>query len=374
MEEFAERIHSASPVTRYAAGSVITVLVLLIRIFAGNLWGSTLPLITLYPAVFIAAWLGGFGPGLLSCLICAAADDYLNVLPTYSFSTNHYGDMVALFLFVLIGTMMVAVVDSRAKSEAQLRAAQKVERDARAAAESANRTKDLLLAIVSHDLRNPLQGILGAVQVLGNLQLPREAQQFLPIIERNARTQARLLQDLMDLSRISAGYLSLSQNYETIRTIVEFTLDSMRPQFLEKKLNVEWTKTGGEKTLFVDIDRMQQIVSNLLSNAVKFTNPGGTIRVQLDERSDSQIELAISDSGIGIHPDFLPHVFIPFHQAETGARRQGLGLGLAIVKDLVELHGGTIEARSAGPGTGSTFIVRLPVASRKEPRVARYSA
>jgi len=371
IDECVSKIRAGSMSLRYMNAAAITIVLLLFRSLAADRWGAALPLMTLYPAVLLSAWLGGFGPGLLSCVICAVTDDYLNVLPTYSFSVNHYGGQAALILFVLIGAMMVAVIDARAKSESRLRAAQETERQARTAAESANRTKDALLAMVSHDLRTPLQGIIGAVQVLRRAPLPRETEQFLPIIERNARTQARLLQDLIDLSKVSAGYLSLDQDFESIRSIIEFTLKSMEPEFAEKHLSVEWTRTGSEKMLFVDGDRVHQIISNLFCNAVKFTPPGGKIRVHLDERSTTQIELTIADSGIGIPPDFLPHIFMPFQQGDTTERRYGLGLGLAIVKDLVELHGGTVEARSAGLGSGSTFIVRLPVALRHELRLAR---
>jgi signal transduction histidine kinase len=327
---------------------------------------------TLYPAVVLAAWLGGFGPGVLSTLICALAAGYLEVMPTYSFSINQHGDLLALILFVLIGVMMSAIIDAGAKNEAKLRAMaaerarlMEIEREARFAAESANRMKDGLLAMVSHDLRTPLQGIIGAVQVLRKSRLPAQTEKFLGVIERNARTQERLLEDLIDLSRISTGHLTLNCEYESVRSVVEFVVRSMQPQFDGKHLRVEWTGVGPERTLFIDVDRIQQIVSNLLSNAAKFTPPGGIIRIHLDEGSESQVSLTISDTGIGIHAEFLPYVFRPFHQGETSPQREGLGLGLAIVKDLVELHGGSIEAKSAGPGAGSTFTVRLPVAAAR---------
>src|SRR5437870_8479811 len=246
---------------------------------------------------------------------------------------------------------MSAIIEARAKSEGKLRAMaaerarlMEIEREARFAAESANRMKDGLLAMVSHDLRTPLQGIIGAVQVLRKSRLPAQTEQYFDLIERNARTQARLLQDLIDLSRISAGRLTLNREYESVRSVVEFIVRSMQPLFDEKHLRIEWTRVGPERILFIDVDRMQQIASNLISNAAKFTQPGGVIRIHLDERSESLISLAISDTGIGMRAEFLPFVFMPFHQGETSAQREGLGLGLAIVKDLVELHGGTVEA------------------------------
>ena len=372
LEDLAARIRSGSVAMRYGTAFVVSALVLLLRF--GTNWGSILPLVTLYPAVLLAAWAGGRGPGLFACSVCALVA-YRDLL-TVSFNFSRYGDWFALTLFAGIGAMMVFIIDSlgrtkqileeqsrrlaeetaeRARTEERLRSMQEID-----AAEAANRAKDAFLAMVSHDLRMPLQSVLGAVQVLKRSPLPKEAEHFLPLIERNAQNQARLLQDLIDMSRISAGGLELNRQLQSIRSVVEFTLVSMQPKFEEKQLRVSWTKAGRERQLLIDTDRVQQIVSNLMSNAAKFTELGGWISVHLDEDKESHVELTISDSGPGIDASLLPYIFLPFRQGDTRARREGLGLGLAIVKNLVELHGGTVQAQSPGTGAGSTFIVRFP--------------
>jgi len=148
--------------------------------------------------------------------------------------------------------------------------------------------------------------------------------------------------------------------------LVEAALDSVRPELDAKQLTVERTREGPERTLHVDPDRMQQIVTNLLTNAAKFNSTGGWIKIHLDERGASEVVLTVSDSGIGIDPALLPQLFTPFRQADTPQRQLGLGLGLVIVKSLVEFHGGTVHAYSAGPGQGSTFTVKLPTGSQSE--------
>jgi signal transduction histidine kinase len=372
LEDLAAKIRSGSAATRYAAAFGVSFLVFFLR-FSTD-WDSIVPLVTLYPAVLLAAWLGGRGPGLLTCSLCGIIA-YRDLLSTL-FNTSRYGGWIALILFVGIGAMMVAIIDSlaktkerleeqsrrlaeetaeRARTEERLRAVQEID-----AAEAASRAKDAFLAMVSHDLRTPLQSIVGAVQVLHRLPLPKEAGPLLPLIERNAQNQARLLQDLIDLSRISAGGLVLNRQPHSFRSIVEFSLKSMQPKFDEKQLKVSCTTTGQERQILIDSDRVQQVVSNLISNSAKFTEAGGSIRVHLDEGKESHIELTISDSGTGIDPELLPNIFLPFRQGDTRARREGMGVGLAIVKNVVELHGGTVEAQSPGIGAGSTFIVRFP--------------
>jgi signal transduction histidine kinase len=382
LEDLAAKIRSGSAATRYAAAFGVSILVLIIRF--GTDGDSIVPLVTLYPAVLLAAWLGGRGPGLLTCSLCGIIA-YRDLLPTL-FNTSRYSGWIALILFVGIGAMMVAIIDSlaktkqrleeqsrrlaeetaeRARTEERLRAIQEID-----AAEAANRAKDAFLAMVSHDLRTPLQSILGAVQVMHRLPLPKQATDFLPLIERNAQNQARLLQDLIDLSRISAGGLVLNRQLHSFRSIVEFTLKSMQPRFDEKQLKVSCTVTGRERRVLIDSDRVQQVVSNLISNSAKFTETGGSIRVHLDENKESHIELTISDSGAGIDPALLPDIFLPFRQGDTRARREGMGVGLAIVKNLVELHGGSVQAQSPGIGAGSTFVVRFPCSEASSARLA----
>ncbi len=237
--------------------------------------------------------------------------------------------------------------------------------EARAAAEKANHAKDEFLAMLSHELRTPLTPILGWTVVLraGTLD-PPSMRRGLEVIERNARAQTQLIGDLLDVSRIITGKLRLEVRPLDISPVVEAGVDALRPTAEAKgiQLVVDVPKTA--PVIEGDPDRLQQVVWNLVSNAVKFTPPGGRIEVRL-RREDSCLALAVADNGKGIRPDFLPYVFERFRQADSTSTRAhgGLGLGLAIVRHLVELHGGTVQAESPGEGQGSTFAVRLPLAT-----------
>jgi signal transduction histidine kinase/ActR/RegA family two-component response regulator len=230
-------------------------------------------------------------------------------------------------------------------------------------AEEANRLKDEFLATVSHELRTPLNAILGWASLLldGTLD-ERNRQRALETIARNARAQARLIEDLLDLSRILQGKFVLSVGPAELVRVVEAALDAVRPAAEAKGVRLQ-PVLDSHATIVGDPGRLQQVAWNLLSNAIKFTPRGGRVQVTV-RRAHSYVELEVADTGQGIEPDFLPHVFEPFRQADGGITRRtgGLGLGLSIVRSLVELHGGTVAARSDGAGLGSTFVVRLPMA------------
>jgi signal transduction histidine kinase/CheY-like chemotaxis protein len=233
---------------------------------------------------------------------------------------------------------------------------------ARADAERANRLKDEFLATVSHELRTPLTAVLGWVQMLRTGQIATEERRAraLETIERNARAQSKLVEDLLDVSRIMSGKLQLAIEALSVDDIVEAALESARPAAAAKQIELT-SSVDRDAHLMGDAGRVQQIVWNLLSNAVKFTPSGGRVSVTV-RRDGSSVEIQVTDSGQGITPAFLAHVFEPFRQAEGSSTRKhgGLGLGLAIVKHLVELHGGSIAVTSEGAGRGATFIVRLP--------------
>ncbi|MFP2911000.1 ATP-binding protein, partial [Pyxidicoccus sp. 3LFB2] len=236
------------------------------------------------------------------------------------------------------------------------------ERDARQEAEEANRLKDEFLSTVSHELRTPLTAMLGWVQLLRSGSLPLERRErALETVERNARAQGQLIEDLLDVSRILSGKMKLDVAPVDVSTVVEQALDSVRPAADAKgiRLQAAMDSTGN---VMGDAHRLQQVVWNLLSNAVKFTPRGGRVQAFV-ERRDSAVEITVADTGQGISADFLPHVFERFRQADGGTRRQhgGLGLGLSIVRHLVEMHGGTVTASSLGEGQGATFVVRLPL-------------
>ncbi|HEX6901099.1 MAG TPA: ATP-binding protein [Thermoanaerobaculia bacterium] len=252
------------------------------------------------------------------------------------------------------------------------------EQELRQKAEEANRVKDDFLSTVSHELRTPLNAILGWTWLLSNGKLDGERQaRAVATIDRNARSQSQIIDDLLDVSRIVTGKLRLQVEPVDLIQIIEAALDSIRPAADAKEIVIERRLDHGAAQAKGDPHRLQQIVWNLLSNAVKFTPRGGRVEVSLT-RWCSQNEIRVTDTGMGISPAFLAHVFDRFRQADSSSTRShgGLGLGLAIVRHLVELHGGTVDARSDGDGRGATFLVRLPVpavspTSVSEPPTAR---
>jgi signal transduction histidine kinase/ActR/RegA family two-component response regulator len=235
--------------------------------------------------------------------------------------------------------------------------------DARAAAEKANRAKDEFLATLSHELRTPLTPILGWTVMLRSGTLdPAAIHRGLEVIERNVRAQTQLIGDLLDVSRIITGKLRLEVSPIAVVPVVEAGVEAVRASAEAKEISLGVELPSELPAIIGDPDRLQQVVWNLVSNAVKFTPQGGRIDVRL--RNDgSSLSLSVTDNGKGIEPEFLPHVFERFRQADSTSTRShgGLGLGLAIVRHLVELHGGTVYAESGGLGQGSTFTVRLPL-------------
>jgi signal transduction histidine kinase/ActR/RegA family two-component response regulator len=250
----------------------------------------------------------------------------------------------------------------RRSAEEALRRSEAALRDRAIEAEGVNRIKDEFVATLSHELRTPLNAILGWARLLREGQLSEERRaRALETIERNAVSQGQLIEELLDVSRIVTGNLRLNVQQLDPIAAVQAALDTVRPAADAKGVRLQAVLDPQAGAISGDPDRLQQICWNLLSNAVKFTPKGGWVRVVL-ERIASSIEITVSDSGAGIHPDFLPHVFERFRQQDASRQRAvgGLGLGLAIVKSLAELHGGTVRAESAGEGTGATFVIRLP--------------
>jgi signal transduction histidine kinase/ActR/RegA family two-component response regulator len=245
----------------------------------------------------------------------------------------------------------------------QARQAEQAEQAARVGAERANRLKDEFLAIVSHELRTPLNSILGWSDMLrrGRLEGARHGRAFQAIYD-GARRQAQLIDDLLDVSRIMSGKLRLELTAVELRDIVHDAVQAIQPAADAKNVRISCDANAWLGFIEGDSARLQQIVSNLLSNAVKFTPGGGSVNVHL-KRVDDVIEVVVSDSGQGISAEFIPSVFEPFRQADASTTRVhgGLGLGLSIVKHLVEAHHGSIQAESAGPGSGATFTARFPV-------------
>jgi PAS domain S-box-containing protein len=238
------------------------------------------------------------------------------------------------------------------------------ERSARMSAQRATRLKDEFLATLSHELRTPLSAILGWTQVLlrGHTANAVDQRRAIEVIDRNARAQVQLIDDLLDLSRIMTGKLRLDVQQVAIADVVQAAMDSAGPAATAKEIRLVCLLDPARTVVSGDAGRLQQVVWNLLTNAIKFTPRGGRVQVLL-QRVNSHVELSVSDTGIGISAAFLPQVFDRFSQRDSSSTRThgGLGLGLAICRQLVELHGGTIRAASPGEGEGSTFYVELPV-------------
>jgi PAS domain S-box-containing protein len=257
---------------------------------------------------------------------------------------------------------------ARAQAEASAAENERLYREAR----EANRLKDEFLATVSHELRTPLTAILGWAHMLRTGQFDgKSTANAFETIERNARAQAQLIEDLLDVSRIITGKLRIDVRPVNPNSFIEAAVEAVRPAAEAKGVRVQKVIDTGLATVSGDPVRLQQVVWNLLSNAIKFTPRGGRVQVRL-ERVNSHVEIVVSDTGLGIAQHFLPHVFDRFRQADGTTTRHhgGLGLGLAIVRHLVELHGGTVKAESGGEGLGSTFTVLLPVAPVYSPETA----
>lgn len=266
----------------------------------------------------------------------------------------------------LIGASAVARdITERRRVEQERQHLLEAERVARGEAERASRLKDEFVATLSHELRTPVSAILGWAQMLRSGNVPptsEESAKGLEVIERNARLQTRMIEDLLDMSRIISGKIRLDVQSVNLADVIQAALATVRPAAAAKGIRLEAVLDSHAGLMRGDPSRLQQIIWNLLSNAIKFTGRDGRVQVGL-ERVNSHIEVVVSDTGEGFKPEFAPYLFERFRQADSSSTRRhsGLGLGLAIVKQLVELHGGTVTAHSPGEGKGSSFIVSLPL-------------
>ena len=264
----------------------------------------------------------------------------------------------------IIGASKIARdITDKVRAERELTRLLASERAARERAEAASRAKDEFVAMISHEIRSPLNAILGWSHMLRQGALDKTATaNALESIERNARAQAQLVSDLLDVSRVITGKLRINARPVDIMNSVESALESVHPAAEAKQITIDVQREPYATVVTGDADRLQQVFWNLLSNAVKFTPRQGHVSVKI-ARTNSYLEVAVSDSGTGIPEDFLPYIFERFTQADTTSARKhaGLGLGLSIARHIVELHGGTIAAESAGEGKGATFRITLPV-------------
>jgi signal transduction histidine kinase len=323
-------------------------------------WGFQFPYVFFFPATLFTALFGGLGPAWVGIGICSVVT-VMWILPSAgSLAVANAMDLMGLTVFIVvdgliawIGASYRALIAQSERQSAELTARRKE-------AEEANRAKDDFLAILSHELRTPLTTIVAGVRVLHQIGSPEaRAAQIRDAIERQADQLTKLVNDLLDVKRIVNGPVVLErQPCDLAKAVDDFT--------------AAWNGLGRLKNhlLFVDAEpvwvngdpaRLQQIVDNLMSNAVKYTPAGGSISISVKHEADEAI-LRVQDTGIGISPDLLPKLFELFVQGDPGSTRvrTGLGIGLAVVRRLVELHGGTVQASSDGPGAGSAFTVRLP--------------
>jgi signal transduction histidine kinase len=318
-----------------------------------------------YPAVVVSALVGGFGAGVWATLLSAAAAQYLYVAPGGVLWPQTAGDAVAMLVFIASGAGVALLTEQRQRfAEERTASAERAER-ARADAEKANRLKDDFLMILSHELRTPLNALWGWARMLrtGELSMARR-EHALEVIERNARAQLHLVEDLLDVSQIRTGKLRLERVRVDLPEIVEAAVDEVRLSAESKQVGLDIRRDASVPPVEADPGRLQQAFANLLTNAVKFTPPGGQIVVAA-ERRDGVLEVTVRDNGVGIATEMLPVIFDPFRQADSGTTRSfaGLGIGLSIARSLVEAHGGTLTARSDGLGRGAEFRVSLPLHS-----------
>ena len=257
--------------------------------------------------------------------------------------------IVVVLLVIIWHTASIIDVTDRERARAQ------------DAADRANRLKDQFIAILSHELRTPLNVMLGRLRLLESAPDETTRTRAATIVARNGRLLARLVEDLLDLSRASAGQFEISRSPIDVNGLVRTVVDANGAEATDKGVRIQTALAPDAGTLALDAQRMQQVISNLLVNAVKFTPPGGRIDVRT-ERRDHEVVLEVSDTGIGFDQAFAARLFQPFEQADASSRREhgGLGLGLSIARHLVELHGGTIRAHSPGPGLGAVFSITLP--------------
>jgi len=323
--------------------------------------GSHEGLFLFVPAVMLSAWFGGLAGGVVATVAAILSIDVLLFEPIGSIAVDSAQGVLVLVLFAAICASITVLTAGRRRAEAEREKALAAAEQARHDAEINSRLKDQFLATLSHELRTPLNAVLGWTRMLAQGQVePEKVPAALASIERNAHAQKQLVDDLLDVSAIVSGRLRLQPREIDLADVVQGAVDSVRLSLDARhhrlSLQVKPIRIIG------DADRLRQVMWNLLSNAVKFTPDGGDIYVHVDQVGQTA-HVAVRDNGRGISPDFLPHVFEPFRQADASITRTsgGIGLGLALVRHLVEAHGGAVSVWSAGPRLGSTFEVTLPV-------------
>jgi signal transduction histidine kinase len=332
---------SRSVLYRYGIAAAAVALALALTLLVAPAEQGSTPLFL--AAVMVSAWWGGLGPGLWATALSLLILDL--ELPPLSAPGPGFVGGVRLVLFVLAAVLISSLSAAWRRLEQALRLQ--------------DRRKDEFLAVLAHELRNPLSALLNALHAL-RLGESRgaDAAQVRDIVERQAQQMVRLIDDLLDISRIAQGKLRLSKQPVDLAKVVARAVETTGPLLRGHGHRLELAVPAGPVPLEADPTRLEQIIVNLLSNAAKYTEPQGLIRLAV-ERLDGEVALKVRDTGIGLSPEVLPRVFDLFAQVENGSRG-GLGIGLNLVQRLVKLQGGTVTASSAGLGRGSEFVVRFP--------------
>jgi signal transduction histidine kinase len=343
----------ASFFVRYGVAAVGIIASALLYAAIDRLLDGGTPFLAFTPAVMAAAWFGGLGPGLFATILGGLIGNFFWVAPLYTFVIVSPHEWIHTFVFYAVGIALSLMSRS-------------LER-ARANAVAANGAKDHFLAVLSHELRNPLSAIVAASSALEeNTRLGDEGRHDLKIIRRNVTLQALLIDDLLDISRVSHGKILLQFEVCAAQEVLGHALDGCRADALAKGLNIRIETTAASAYVRADPARLQQIFWNLLRNAIKFTPSGGTViarsKNEIGPLGEATLIVEVQDTGRGIPPQDLWRIFEPFEQGSSiePQKAGGLGLGLALCKALVALHGGTIRASSPGAGQGATFTVELP--------------
>jgi signal transduction histidine kinase len=362
------------PLPAYSCAFGLTAIAFLVRWDLDGTLQNTARVIFFMLASALSAFLFGRGPGIASTVVGILAGNYFFVTPRYSMHVDSRASMIALATAVAQGVLISIcagylhrALRMRAKSEQEARALYEAECRAHAAAEELNRTKDYFLAVLSHELRGPLSAISYCVaDRLRDGSVPTDVKDDFALIERNARMQSRLIDDLLDLTRLTRGKLEIDLRTVDIHLLLT---EAVRTSTIDGKASGPVPALhlhASEAHVEGDRDRLLQVFWNILRNAEKFTPQDGRIDIETFDVEPDRIGIRFRDTGVGLTKETLERIFHPFEQAgrETNRKHGGLGLGLAIARGLVELHNGELNGESGGAGRGATFTVKLPVAKQ----------
>jgi signal transduction histidine kinase/ActR/RegA family two-component response regulator len=362
------------PVLGYLIAIGATAAVAIVRLTVSDTLGNFAPVVTFTIAVVIAAWYGGFRPGLLASALSVVAADYLLVPGRHSLRVETVGNAVSLGVFFFSGILVSLLCESLHRTRRRLEAEQEnlrhsvaLQRKMQDALTESDRRKDEFLATLAHELRNPLAPVRNAIHILRARMPPTpELHWARDVIDRQVTQMTRLIDDLMDVARITRGTFELRMDRAALDEVIRVAVETSRPVIDASRHDLTVRLPTEPVYLDADVIRLAQVFSNLLNNAAKYTASGGRIAVTA-ARDAGAISVAVQDSGMGIPTPMLARVFEPFTQLDRSLERAqgGLGIGLALAKRLVGMHGGTIEAYSEGPGKGSRFVVRLPVSTQQ---------